>query len=201
MDGFEQTLVTQATVGVDVGRRTIYISGFIDTAMAHRVLLALISLDSVEGEIKIILNSEGGNEQDGYAIYDAITHCRNKVHIYGYGSVMSIAAAIFQAGDKRMLAPHASFMIHNGTGPSSEDMKQTDIVELAEQLKRDNQKYYEILAKSSGQTVETIQEWCRQDTYFDAAEAVEHGFADEIIAPQKVYGKKRKRRKKNVEQG
>ena len=192
----EQQLMTQVMTGVDVSRRIVWISGDIDITMAHRVNVILSVLDATEGPIKIVLNSEGGEEQHGYSIYDTIAGCKNFVVIEGFGNVMSIAAAIFQAGDERFLSPHTSFMIHNGFGPEGV-VKNSEIIDLAEQLKRDNSKYYEILAESSGQSIETIEGWCRTDTYFTAEEAVRHGFADGILTPSKVRPKKRKRRRKS----
>ncbi len=189
--------MSQVMTGLDVASRTLYISGDIDAAMAHRVVVLLSILDSTPGPIRIILNSQGGVEEDGYAIYDAITMCKNEVTIDGYGAVQSIAAAIFQAGDVRRLAPHASFMIHDGTAPSEEGMKQVDVIDLGEHLKRHNSRYHEILVNGSRQELEVIVEWCKHDTYFLAQEALEYGFADEIIPPLKTRKPPRRKKKKS----
>jgi ATP-dependent protease ClpP protease subunit len=181
---------------VNFDRRVVYISGEVDSTLAHKTIMALEALDQVDGEIRIVLNSDGGNEQDGYAIYDAITMCRNRVDIDGYGNVMSIAAAIFQAGDERRLAPNASFMIHHGTTPAEEEMKQDAVIDLARQLEKDNQRYYDALSFGSSQPQEIIQDWCREEKYFTAEEAVQVGFADSIIEPLKTKVPKRKRRRR-----
>jgi ATP-dependent Clp protease protease subunit len=179
--------------------RTLYITGAVDNEMAHRTIVALEQMDRTDGEIRIVLNSEGGNEQDGYAIHDAITMCRNRVVIDGYGSVMSIAAAIFQAGDWRRMAPNADFMIHNGSiGMVDTTMPQDQVVAVAADLVRGSERYNNILANGSQQDPDTIAAWCKDETTFNAVEARDVGFADEIIEPKKtrIPKKTRKRSKR-----
>jgi ATP-dependent protease ClpP protease subunit len=194
----EQHVLAMIEAGVNFETRTLYITGDVDVAMSRKVIVALEALSREPGEIRIVIDSGGGDEESGYAIHDAICMCENPVIIEGYGAVQSIAAAIFQAGDVRRLAPNASFMIHNGTGPSEEEMKQDAIIDLAEQLKKDNQKYYDILSAATQQPQETIEEWCREEKFFTAEEAVQAGFADEVMTPlkSKMPLKKRRRRKK-----
>jgi ATP-dependent Clp protease protease subunit len=186
-------------LAVDISR-TLYVTGLVDVAMTAAVIPQLERLDAGEGPIRIVINSEGGDEQCGYAIYDAIRNCRNPVVIVGYGSVMSIAAAIFQAGDYRYLAPNTLFMIHNGN--MGEDMgdnpSQDSVVAWADHLKKHNKRYYQILSGGSQQGMDVIEAWCTDETYFTAKEAANAGFADEILEPRKSYApmKRRKERRK-----
>ena len=194
----EHVVAAQISAKVNFDRRTIYITGEVDDEMAHKTIVALEALDKEDGDIRVFLNSGGGEEIDGYAIHDAITMCRNRVVVEGFGNIQSVAAAIFQAGDLRRIAPNATFMIHNGTVPGEEKMQQNQVVDLAEQIKRDNQKYYDILSNASQQPVDIIETWCREDRSFTAAEAVEAGFADEVIIPlkSKIPPTPRKKRSK-----
>lgn len=176
--------------------RTLYITGSVEPELAHRIIVALEQMDRTDGDIRIVLNSEGGNEQDGYAIYDAITMCRNRVIIDGYGSVMSIAAAIFQAGDWRRMAPNADFMIHNGSvGIVDTQMPQDQVKAIAAELERGSERYYNILANGSQQDPETIRAWCKDETTFNAIETKDVGFADEVIEPKKSRIPKKSRRR------
>lgn len=157
--------------------------------MALIAIQQLEDLDATSGPIRVFLNSEGGEEPAGYALHDAIKMCRNHVTIEGYGSVWSIAAAVFQAGDRRLLAPNSLLMVHNGfTGEKLK--RQDEVLVEAERLRRHNTRYYKILSDASGQPVDRVKAWCRRETYFLAGEAVAAGFADEIIKPFK--GAKRK---------
>jgi ATP-dependent Clp protease protease subunit len=179
--------------------RTIYVTGCVDSDLAHKAILSLEELDRSDGDIRIVLNSEGGSEQDGYAIFDAITMLRNRVIIDAYGSVMSIAAAIFQAADLRRIAPNADFMIHegsvNGLDPT---MPQQDIEALAANIQRGGMRYYTILSQGSQQPLDIVQAWCRDETTFNAEETVGAGFADEIIQPLKTRALKKRKRSKRT---
>jgi ATP-dependent Clp protease protease subunit len=179
--------------------RTIYITGSVDGELAHRVIVALEELDHTDGDIRVVLNSEGGSEQDGYAIHDAVTMCRNRVVIDAYGSVMSIAAAIFMAGDHRRMSPNCDLMIHDGNLEGLDPtMPQQDVQALAEEVKKGAQRYYSILSHGSQQPEELIEQWCKDETTFNAQEALEAGFCDEIIKPLKTRIPKKKKRSKRA---
>jgi ATP-dependent protease ClpP protease subunit len=194
----EQNVINKVESCVSFEKRTLYVMGDVDDDLAYQVQVALEALDSTDGDIRIVLNSEGGEEQPGYAIYDAITMCRNKVIIEAYGSVMSIAAAIFQAADVRRISPNAVFMIHNGSVDTEGNVQQDAVLDLAEQIKKGAQRYYDILMRGSGQPQDLIEQWCRDETFFSADETVSACFADEVIKPVKVKApvklKKRKRK-------
>ena len=182
---------------VTVRNRNIYISGHVDEGMAHAVIISLEELDVTDGTIRLVINSDGGDEACGYAMYDAITRCRNQVVADGYGSVKSIMAAVFQAADWRRLGATASFLIHNGQTTVTQEggvADQDHITALAEQLKKDSKAYYTILSKGSQQPLEVIKNFCDDETYFTAQEAVDVGLADEVIKPLKNRCKRRKKK-------
>lgn len=180
---------------LNVTTRTVYLVGEVDEKMVARVIPALEYLDQTDGDIRLFIASEGGVENDGYAIYDAVTCCRNRVVAEVYGQCLSIAAAIFQGADVRRMSQYADFMIHNGSIGVDPEMKQDEVVGLAHQIERDSAKYYEILAQASGHPKEIISDWCREEKYFSAKEAHEAGFCDEIIKPLKKNKRRRRTRK------
>lgn len=190
----EQAYVGVLGTGVDLERRTLYLMGEVTSDSAYRFLPAIKMLDEIEGEIKVMMNSPGGEESSGYAIFDAIMACKNKVVIEGYGQVSSIAAIIFQAGDDRHISAGCEYMIHNGSiAMGSEEsgggVKQDQILDLAASITRGNKRYYSILVDNSSYGLDEIQQLCKEETYFNAKEAVDSGLADLIIP----YVKKRKR--------
>src|SRR6185312_6609420 len=131
-------------VSVDEKNRRLYVTGDVDDQMMHMMMVALRKLEETEGDITIVFSSEGGEEAPGYAIYDLLTMCKNMVIIEVYGKAWSIAAAIMQAADVRRMAPNATFMIHNGKIPVGEEAQQNLILNMADQIKRDNQRYHTI---------------------------------------------------------
>ena len=129
----------------------------------------------------IVLCSPGGYEYAGYSIYDAIMTYPGSVTITCYGSCMSIGVPILQAGTNRILMPNTDVMVHNGSLEASGTIEQNQVIDLAEQIKKNNERYYDIICARSGQSRETVQLWCQKDTFFTAYEAVELGLADVVI--------------------
>lgn len=167
--------------GVDPVARTLYLIGDIDEESAKKFMVALRFLDAKSGQITVILNSNGGCESDGYAIYDAIRMTKNPVRIEVFGVCHSIAAVILQAGSERVLAPEASFMIHHGNIGMEPTVDQDKVVSTARQIDADNRRYHKILAKASGQSIRTITDYCLTESHFDAKTTVNLGFADSIM--------------------
>lgn len=165
--------------------RRIFLCGSIDEDKLAPFMVALRALDSEPGKaspITIVLSSEGGSENAGYAMYDAIRACRNPVIIEGYGAVMSIAALVLQAGSSRLLSPESRFMIHNGTIGLGR-LDQRTLVSVGKETARNNKRYYRVLAEHSGLSQKKVEQYCDRETYLSAEQAVGLGFADAIIQP------------------
>ena len=153
--------------------------------MAEQALKGLISLDASNGEpIKIIINTCGGEEWDGMAIYDAIRSCRSDVIGLVYGQASSMGSVILQACFERVLAPHSVLMIHSGT------LALEDRVENVENYVAFNKRYTELTNKiyldkirqvKHRFTKKQLQQLLEKDSYFMAREAIALGLADKIL--------------------
>jgi len=167
-------------LGVDWKTRTVYIVGEINDEKAFRLIPIIRLLDESKGPIRVLLSSPGGDEGAGFAIFDSLRLTKNPVNIYGFGGVYSIAALIFQAGERRFLAPSAQLMMHNGTvGLEPTGSIDSDKVEqLGREAAQNNARYHKAIADRSRLDLKTIREWCKMERYFLAEEAFEAGLAD-----------------------
>ena len=88
----------------------------VEYGMVTNVLknLALLRQMSKTEPVTIHLHTKGGEWFQGMAIYDAIISMPYRVTIIGYAEVRSMSSIIFQAGDRRLIMPNATFMIHEG---------------------------------------------------------------------------------------
>lgn len=100
--------------GVYLPGRFINLTGEINEEKTEEVLNNLYVLDKTDGIITILLNSEGGDVYNGFAIYDSIIACRNHIKIIATGNCQSMATLLFQAGDERVLTSNCTFMMHIG---------------------------------------------------------------------------------------
>lgn len=138
--------------------------------------------EEVDRAINVVICSEGGDENIGYAIFDTLMAYRKfgKVTTHGYGQVCSIASLILQAGDKRLLSPNCVFMIHNGTIQVQERVDDRMLQDMANYFNTNNKRYYAAIAKRCGVKVDKVHDWCDNETFFTPEEAVKAKLADAI---------------------
>jgi ATP-dependent Clp protease protease subunit len=170
------------TYHVDFGARRLYMVGEIDTdgAMSMYVQKALHILDDVEGDITIHMNSIGGDVDNGFAIYDSIKACHNRVITVGTGCVWSMAAAILQAGDQRVLSENCRFMVHDGTV----EVKESSLVAArarSEHYEKMTTVYYAVIAERSRNPISRVRAIGQREAFLTAKQAVRHRFADTIL--------------------
>lgn len=166
--------------GVDWDTRTVWIVGELLDGKAYKYLPALLMLDETPGPIRVVIVSEGGEEDGGFAIYDTIRSLKNTVTTIGVGRVYSIAALILQAGDRRLLSANCQLMMHNGTVELHGDVRSDEIKKLALESVRNDGRYHKAIADRSKVDLWDLKKWCKAERYFNAEEAVELGFADAI---------------------
>ena len=168
--------------GVDIRKRVLYLQGDVDDSIINKFVRILKYLDKTQGDITVILNSEGGVYL-GLAAYDALQNCENPVEIKVEGVAMSMGSIILQAGDKRTMTKHSRLMIHRGS--TSMEGSLTD-VERAMKETKDLDKlccdiYYDkMLEKDPSIRRSKLEKMMAYDTYMSSDEALDLGFVDEI---------------------
>lgn len=134
--------------------------------------------DVAGDELEVHLNSPGGDIFDGLAIYQALKDHPAKVTVRIDGLAASIASVIAQAGDRIVIAPKASMMIHDGwtmAVGNAADMRKT-----ADVLDKQSQIIASVYADRTGFTSDFWRERMSSDTWYDASEALEAHLVDEI---------------------
>ena len=140
------------------------------------------ALNAYKGmNINVWVDSFGGSVFAATGIYNALTeHVRQggTVTTIGDGKVMSAATVIFMAGQKRQVTKGCVFMIHNpltSVGGYAEDLRKTaDILDV---VKESIINAYE----STGKSREELSDMMNAETYMDASQTVQEGFATEIL--------------------
>ena len=163
-------------------RRCVEVVGEITRDSVYSLILQLRYLCHAdqEKEITMYINSPGGSVCDGLALYDVMESIKCPIRTVCVGMAASMGALLFAAGNKREMLPHAEVMIHDplATGISGSALS---IEESSRRLMGIRQTTAKILAGHTGHTVEEVYEKTRQDSYFNAQEAVAWGLADRII--------------------
>lgn len=128
--------------------------------------------------IHLRVNSPGGDVFDGAAIYNAIKDHPARVVTHIDGLAASMASDIAIAGDEVRMAENAFFMIHNPWCLAMGDAR--DMRKIADLLDKIRENMVNHYTEKSGATKKQIREWCDEETWFTAQEAVEAGFADVV---------------------
>lgn len=163
--------------------RIIFLGTQVDDTVANLIIAQLLFLDSQDPEkdIYLYINSPGGVITAGMAIYDTMHHVRSDVSTICIGQAASMGATLLAAGapGKRKSLPHSRVLIHQPLGGFRGQA--SDIEIHAKEMLRTKRQMNEILAKHTGQSVETITHDTERDNIMTAQEAKEYGLIDEVI--------------------
>ena len=144
-------------------------------------MLFLESEDS-ERDISLYINSPGGSVTAGLAIYDTIRYLKSDVRTICIGQACSMAAVLLAAGTKgkRYSLPSSRIMIHQPWGGA--EGQATDIGIQAKEIVRLKKMLTDYLAADCGQKRKKLEADLERDFYLTAAEALEYGLIDKILA-------------------
>lgn len=129
-------------------------------------------------KIDLHINSPGGQVFEGVAIYNMLKQHRATITTYIDGIAASIASVIALAGDRVVMAANALFMMHNPSGivmGTATDMRKT-----ADVLDKVRDTLLTVYTSKSTRSEKDIVDLLEAETWMNAEEAIEAGFADEI---------------------
>jgi ATP-dependent protease ClpP protease subunit len=128
--------------------------------------------------IDLRINSPGGSFFDGLAIYNTLKNHPAIVDVYIDGIAFSMASVIAMAGDTISMAKNALMMVHNPSGAVAGSPEQIRAyLELMEKARESIVTAYQ---EKTGIEREELMAMLTAETYLDADEAVDKGFADEV---------------------
>ncbi len=163
--------------------RIIFMGTPIDSNIANTVVAQILFLQaqSPSQEIRMFINSPGGEVDAGLAIYDTMQFVSAPVSTTAVGTAASMAAVILATGEpgRRYVLPHAKVVIHQPWGGTRGQA--SDIAIQAEQILKSKKMLNEILAAHTGQPLERIERDTDRDYYLSGAEAVSYGLVDEVV--------------------
>ena len=134
-------------------------------------------------ELKVIINSPGGDVQAGQEIYSILKDIKNHVTINVQSIAASAASMIAMAGDTVKMSPVALLMIHNASTCTSGDYR--DMQHTADVLQTVNTAIMQAYIAKTGKTEDELRDMMDRETWLTANQCLENGFADEIIKDEK----------------
>lgn len=128
--------------------------------------------------IDLSIHSPGGSVFEGWAIYNRLSNHPAEVHVTVEGLAASMASVIAMAGDTVTMPANSYLMIHDPWGfamGGAEDMRKH--ADLLDKLRGNIVNVY---AARTGLPVDEVERMMAEETWMDAAEAMELGFADAV---------------------
>jgi ATP-dependent Clp protease protease subunit len=168
--------------------RIIFLNGPVNDNMAHIASMQILYLEAQDAKapINLYINSPGGSVLAGLAIEDTMNYVACPISTTAMGMAMSMGAYLLSAGTKgmRFATEGCRIMCHqvsSGMGRSTVadmriDMKETQYLDdyLAERL-----------ARNCGKTLEQYRRDTDRDFFMSAAEGLEYGIIDKVVACKK----------------
>lgn len=138
------------------------------------------SIGDASEQLVINLSSGGGEVTAASEIYTALRQMNTTVSINITGMAASAASIIAMAGDTVNISPTAQMMIHQASLRDVSGNKD-DLTHLSNILDKTDQSIVQAYVDRTGLPVDKIVKMMAEETFLTAQEAVEYGFADQIM--------------------
>jgi ATP-dependent Clp protease protease subunit len=179
---YERWVDIYTRLGVE---RILFLGSEVTDAVANALVAQMLYLDSEDNSkpIYLYINSPGGSVTAGLAIYDTMQYVKSDVVTICVGLAASMGAFLLGAGTKgkRLALPHSRIMIHQPLGGTSQ-RQASDIEIEAKEILRIKDMLNQSMADMTGQELAKIEKDTDRDYFMSAAEAVEYGLIDRVIA-------------------
>jgi ATP-dependent Clp protease protease subunit len=163
--------------------RVIFLVGPVTEGSANLIVAQLLFLESenADKDIHFYINSPGGLVSAGMAIYDTMQYIKPEVSTLCIGQAASMGSLLLTAGaiGKRFCLANSRVMIHQPLGGFQGQA--SDIEIHAKEILFLKNRLNELLAKHSGQSIETIERDTDRDNFLSAEQAEKYGLIDAVL--------------------
>lgn len=166
---------------------------------AKRMSAALRSIGE-DKDVVVNINSPGGDVFEAATIYNLLAQHKGEVTVNILGLAASGASVIAMAGDKVKISKIGFLMIHNAWAVVMGN--KNDLRLAADTLEQFDKAIIVAYSSKTGIDEKKISKMMDSETWLGADDAIEHGFADEMIeakkAPEKDIEKQTKAQAKRT---
>lgn len=146
-------------------------------------------------DFEVHVNSPGGDMFEGVAIYNKIRDHADAngltVKVKVLGIAASAASVIAMAGDQIEIGASASIMIHNCWTIAMGN--RNDFAEMAVTMEKFDASMAGVYEARTGNSADVIAAWMNAETWFSGQEAIDAGFATELLPADRLKNDPAKR--------
>jgi ATP-dependent Clp protease protease subunit len=165
--------------------RIVFVGGQVTDETANLVIAQLLFLynDNPDADISLYINSPGGSVSAGLGIYDTMQFIGSDIATYCIGMAASMGSLLLMAGTsgKRYTLPNGRVLLHQPLMGGVMEGPATDLGIQAQEMVRNRQRLYEIMARHTGKDYDAIAADCERDKWLDADESVAYGLVDKKL--------------------
>ena len=165
--------------------RIVFLGTEIDDEVANAVVAQLLFLASEDPDkdIFMYINSPGGSVTAGFAILDTMNLIKPDVATICVGLAASMGAVLLTGGakGKRSALPNSEVMIHQPLG--GRRGQASDLKIAADHILKTRDRINRMIAETTGQPLEKVEQDTDRDRFMDAKEAKDYGLIDQILNP------------------
>ncbi len=145
-------------------------------------------LAAVKGkkEITIKINSCGGDLYTGIAIHNAIKALNAHKTVIVEGIAASAASVIACAGDELNVYPGSMIMVHEVSAFLYDQYDRSSLEKTLSSFEAANKAIAEIYHAKTGLDVEKLRDMMEAETWFVGQDAIDEGFADNLLEGEAV---------------
>jgi len=169
--------------------RMLFIYEPIDEKVATDLVASLILKDfeNSEEKITLIINSGGGDIRSVFMLYDMMQMIQAPIETICIGQAAFESIIILCAGTPgmRFATKNSIFCVSQLIHDKMSYSDLTDAKSVLDQIKKDNKRKMEILAKHTGHTLSKVMKDFEKKQFMTAQQALKYGFIDKIISHNK----------------
>lgn len=143
--------------------------------------------EDINEDITLEVNSNGGLVSVGSEIYTALKNYNGHVTAEVTGMAASAASVAIMGADTVKMSPTAQIMIHKALLTRASG-NSDDLEKAVNALKSSDQSIINAYISKTGLSEDEIFEMMKNETFMSANEAIEKGFADELMTFEKDLG-------------
>ena len=163
--------------------RVVFLVGPVNEITANLIVAQLLFLESEnpDKDISFYINSPGGIVSAGLAVYDTMQFIKPDVSTLCIGQAASMGALLVAAGakGKRYCLPNSRLMIHQPMGGFQGQASDVEI--HAKEILYLKGRLNEIMARHTGQKIETIERDTDRDNFLSAEQSAAYGLVDNVL--------------------
>ena len=177
--------------------RIVFLAQDIDDDFANQMIAVLLYLESDDknAPVSMYFNTERGSTKAGLALYDTMRMMPFNINTVNLGMAAQVGAFLVASGTpgKRVALPNARFHMKNPRvdppvdqegNPVQRIMQATEMRLEVEEVLRDKKRVLEGFSRSTGRSLDQLNQDFRRDFYLNAYEASQYGLIDRILLPK-----------------